>query len=364
MTISRKELLESLKRAMPAIETGTPTLQGADSFVFHDGKIFSYNDSIAVYIPLAITGLVDEGIEGAVHADEFFKVISKFSADEINFAVTGNNTWMLKCGKAKVEVTLMDFDFTTRLQGVTPDENAWVKISDEFVNGIGACKMAVNKTPLAGIYIKGKTIVSTDGYQINKFEMKDTDLPTLWISDNSANELLKLSGLVEMQLQGTWAHFKSSDGTVFSIKTLQAEKFPFDRIVALLDTSKPKEDDFHASFPMELFGAIDRADSFAIDISEHSAVRLVLSNQNIEVSAERTSGKYSEKVAWGEGVEFKETIEPMTVYVDATMMSFMAKRSLEFYLQKFTAKNGKTIPRLLFVSDSSCHLMTTFTMGD
>lgn len=364
MTISRKELLESLKRAMPAIETGTPTLQGADAFVFHDGKIFSYNDSIAVYIPLAITGLVDEGIEGAVHADEFFKVISKFSADEINFAVTGNNTWMLKCGKAKVEVTLMDFDFTTRLQGVTPDENSWVKISDEFVSGIGACKMAVNKTPLAGIYIKDKTIVSTDGYQINKFEMKDTDLPTLWISDNSANELLKLSGLVEMQLQGTWAHFKSSDGTVFSIKTLQAEKFPFDRIVALLDTSKPKEDDFHAMFPMELFGAIDRANSFAIDISEHSAVRLVLSNQNIEVSAERTSGKYSEKVAWGEGVEFKETIEPMTVYVDATMMSFMAKRSLEFYLQKFTAKNGKVIPRLLFVSDSSCHLMTTFTMGD
>lgn len=364
MTISRKELLDSLKRAMPAIETGTPTLQGADAFVFHDGKIFSYNDSIAVYIPLAITGLVDEGIEGSVHADEFFKVISKFSADEINFAVTGNNTWMLKCGKAKVEVTLMDFDFTTRLQGVTPDENSWVKISDEFVSGIGACKMAVNKTPLAGIYISGKNIVSTDGYQINKFEMKDTDLPTLWISDNSANELLKLSGLVEMQLQGTWAHFKSSDGTVFSIKTLQAEKFPFDRVVSLLDTSKPKEDDFHAMFPMELFGAIDRANSFAIDISEHSAVRLVLSNQNIEVSSERTSGKYSEKVAWGEGVEFKETIEPMTVYVDATMMSFMAKRSLEFYLQRFTAKSGKVIPRLLFVSDSSCHLMTTFTMGD
>ena len=362
MTISRKELLDSLKRAMPAIETGTPTLQGADAFVFHDGKIFSYNDSIAVYIPLAITGLVDEGIEGSVHADEFFKVISKFSADEINFAVTGNNTWMLKCGKAKVEVTLMDFDFTTRLQGVTPDENSWVKISDEFVNGIGACKMAVNKTPLAGIYISGKNVVSTDGYQINKFEMKDTDLPTLWISDNSANELLKLSGLVEMQLQGTWAHFKSSDGTVFSIKTLQAEKFPFDRVVSLLDTSKPKEDDFHAMFPMELFGAIDRANSFAIDLSEHSVVRLVISSQHIEVSSERASGKYLEKVSWGQ--ELKEAVEPMTVYVDATMMSFMSKRSLEFYLKKMKSNSGKIIPRLLFVSDSSCHLMTTFITMD
>lgn len=364
MTISKKALLESLKMAMPAIETGTPTLQGADAFVFHDGKIFSYNDSIAVYVPLATAGLVDEVIEGAVHADEFFKVISKFSGDEINFAVTGNNTWILKCGKAKAEMTLMDFDFTTRLQGVTPDENAWIKISDEFVNGLGACKMAVNKTPLAGIYIKDKTIVSTDGYQINKFEMKDTSLPTVWISDNSANELLKIKGLTDMQLQGTWAHFKSFDGTVFSIKTLQAEKFPFERIVALLDTSKPKENDFHALFPLELFEAIDRANSFAIDISGHSAIRLVISSHNIEVSAERTSGKYSEKVAWAEGQDLKSEIEPMTVYVDATMMSFMAKRSLEFYLQKFTAKNGKMIPRLLFVSDSSCHLMTTFTMDE
>lgn len=363
MTISRKELLESLKRAMPAIETGTPTLQGADAFVFHDGKIFSYNDSIAVFVPLAITGLVDENVEGAVHADEFFKVISKFSGDEINFAVTENNTWILKCGKAKAEMTLMDFDFTARLQGVTPNEDLWVKISDEFVNGLGICKMAVNKTPLAGIYIKDKTIVSTDGYQINKFEMKETELPTFWISDNSVTELLKLKGLVEMQLQGTWAHFKSSDGAVFSIKTLQAEKFPFDKIVKLLDTSKPKDDDFHASFPMELFEVIDRANSFAIDISEHSAVRLVISSQGIEVSAERSSGKYSEKVAWTEG-ELKTEIEPMTVYVDATMMSFMGKRSLEFYLQKFTSRSGKAIPRLLFVSDSSIHLMTTFTVDE
>lgn len=362
MTISRKALIESLKMAMPAIETGKPTLQGADAFVFHDGKIFSYNDSIAVYAPLDTTGLVDEDVEGAVHADEFFKVISKFSGDEINFAVTGNNTWVLKCGKAKAEMTLMDFDFTSRLQGVTPDEKAWIKLPDDFVSGIGACKMATNKTPLAGIYIRGDIIASTDGYQINKFQMKKADLPTVWISDSSANELLKINGLSDIQLQGTWAHFRSSDGTVFSIKTLQVDKFPYEKLVSLLDAGKPEDGDFHSTFPLELFEAIDRANSFAIDLSEHSAVRLVISSQHIEVSSERASGKYLEEVSWGQ--ELKEAVEPMTVYVDATMMSFMSKRSLEFYLKKMKSKSGKIIPRLLFVSDSSCHLMTTFTMDE
>ena len=60
MTISRKVLLESLKKAMPGIENGNQTLQGTDAFIFHDGKIFTYNDSIAVSIPLEIEGLIDE----------------------------------------------------------------------------------------------------------------------------------------------------------------------------------------------------------------------------------------------------------------------------------------------------------------
>jgi hypothetical protein len=39
MTISRKVLLDSLKKAMPGIESGNAVLQGADAFVFHGGKM-------------------------------------------------------------------------------------------------------------------------------------------------------------------------------------------------------------------------------------------------------------------------------------------------------------------------------------
>lgn len=360
MTIQKKDLLNSLKMAMPGIESGTATLQGADSFVFHDGRIFSYNDSISVSIPLSSAGLVEDNIEGAVKADEFYKVISKFAGEEINFAVNENKSWVLKCGKAKVEMTLIDFDYETRLKGIQPSDD-WVEINEDFISGLGICRMSVNKTPLSGIYVNGKNIVSTDGFQINKYQMKENELPCFWLSDNSVSDLLKVSGLKFVQLQGNWVHFKSEDGVIFSAKVLNVANFPYDKAVRILDTSNPKEDDLHAYFPKELFSAIDRATSFSIDISEHSAIRLNLSKEHIEVSSERTSGKYTEKVAWDTEVG---DFEPITVYVDSTMMAYSGDRSLEFYLIKGAIKNGKTIPRLLFTTEQSVHLMSTFDNAD
>ena len=361
MTIQKKTLLESLKNALPGVESGNVVIQGADTFAFHDGKIFSYNDAISVTVPIDSEGLVTESIEGVVHADEFFKVISKFPGDEISLEVSDDGkSWNLKCGKAKAQMTLIDFDFNVRLKGVTPDENSWIEVTEELFAGIGGCKMSVNKTPLSGVYVSGKYIVSSDGYQINRFEMKENDLPTFWISDSSVMELMKIKGFNALQIQDSWVHFKTEDGTVFSIKTLNKDKFPFEKINQILETSNFSDDDLHANFPAELFNAIDRAGSFSIEISGHTSVRLTLSSEGIEVSSERTTGKYSELIPWDEGISVN--INPVTVYVDATMMQFMAQRSLEFYLIKGQMRNGKALPRLLFVSLDSKHLMSTFDL--
>lgn len=357
MIVQKKQLVESLKACMPGIETGSAVLQGADTFVFHSGKIFTYNDVISVTVPITSEDLLSEGVEGCVKAEEFFKVVSKFPSDEIKFTVTEKGTWLLKCGKAKAEMTLLNFDFETRLKNIAPQEDGWTDLTDDFAFGIGVCKMAVNKTQLAGVYVCGKDICSTDGNQINICEMKETELPTFWISDNSADELLKLKKVVAMQLQGNWAHFKAEDGTMFSIKTLQAEAFPYDKLKNIVSTSDTSKSLLHHKFPKDLFNAIDRAVSFSIDISGHSAVRLVISKDKIEVSAERNAGKYSEKVAWEEAIE--QDFEPFTVYVDAGMMQFVAQRTVEFYLLKGPVRNGKQLPRLLFVTDSSAHLLST-----
>ena len=71
--------------------------------------------------------------------------------------------------------------------------------------------------------------------------------------------------------------------------------------------------------------------------------------------------KCSYEIAWEDEVgDFEE----MTVYVDATMMQYAGTRTLEFYIQKGPVRNGKTIPRLLFVTSQSIHLMSTLDNGD
>lgn len=357
MTLERKVLLENLKLAMPGIESGNVVLQGSDSFVFHDGKLFTYNDLVAVLVPMDSIGLVDDDIEGAVHAKEFYNVVSKFTNDEITLSVKDEKSWELKCGRAKASLTLLDFDFKTRLDGVTPDEKAWVDLDDDFMEGLAICKMGNNKSNFAGIYVNGNDILSTDAYQINLFNSKSL-LPKFWISDSSVNELLKIKKFKKVQTNKTWVHFKTEEGVVFSLKTLNDVNYPYTKIRNLVNNSNPSEDDFHATFPTALFKSVDIADSFAMDMFDQNVVRLVLSNDGIEVSSEKNAGSYVENIPWDKPLE--KEIEPTKIYVNASMMSAMGTKSLEFYLIHIPAKNGKVMPRILFVTPSSKHIMATF----
>ena len=355
MVVQKKQLLEVLKSCIPGIESGNSTLEGADSFIFHNGNIHSYNDTVSVTVPIEQSGLVEEEIEGAVKAEEFFNVISKMPSDEITFEVN-ENSWSIKSGKAKAEMSLMNFDFESRMNGIEPNDD-WNEVTDEFINGLMACKMSGNKTSMSGIYINGGDVISTDGWQMNRYQMSDCNLPAFWITDKSVNELLKLNKIVEMQLNGTWVHFKTENGTIFSVKTLQIDNFPYDKINALIERSEPSENDFHNVLPAELFNAIDRAVSFGMEVDEHKVVRLVISKDGIEVSSEKISGKYSEKVAWSE--EITGDIEEVQIYVDSTMMGFVSTNGGEFYLLKKSDKIN-----LMFKTEKSISILSTFKMKD
>ena len=359
MVVQRKTLMESLKLAMPGIETGNTTLPGADAFIFHNGKIYSYNDLVSVAVPLEQAGLIEESIEGAVHADEFYKVVSKFSSEEIEFS-TGDKAWVLKNGKSKAELTLMDFDYSSRLEGVEPAES-WDELPADFADGLGVCLMGNNKTPMAGIYVSGDFMLSTDGWQVNRYQFpQGTNLPVFWLSDRVVSELLKLGKLDAVQLNGNWVHFRLANEAVLSVKGLATGKFPLEDVEKVMEIADGKEGFLHGKFPLEMFSAIDRAVPFSIDTAEKPAVKLTLSQDGINVESARSTGSYTENVPWNEAMpEFEE----VSVYVDPLMMAFIAKRSTEFYLVEQTLKSGKKTKRLLFVTSSSTHLVSTISVA-
>jgi hypothetical protein len=356
MNVKRTELLKVLKQCLPGIENGNSVLEGVDLFIFSKGCVYSYNDTISVSVPVKSEGLLEEGIEGAVRAEEFYGIINKFSGDLIEFIVQ-DDKWILKSGKAKVELSLMAGNFSKRVETIAPDKDKWQEIPPEFTQGLGICKMAANKSGVSGLHITSKDIMSTDGFQINSYKYEGAEFANFWISDASANELLKVGVLAYIQLKDTWAHFRTSDNVVFSVKTLQAEKWPYEKILTILDTHKKTKTSITATFPKELFDAIDRAANFCLDISDRKAVRLLISPKRILVSAERIAGKFEEKVEWKDAPPDFTAFE---LYVDTGMILFAARRSMSFYVHEIEGN----APRMIFTTDNSIHLMTTLLIDD
>ena len=355
MTIQKKDLLKKLGLCMSGIEKGNPILQGADSFIFYKDRIFTYNDMISVSVPIENTEMLAENLEGAVRAEEFFKIINKMPNEEIIFEVSDNKTWVLKSGRAKAELALVEFDYERRLNKIQISEN-WIELEDDFITGLNVCKMGKNTTPLSGTFIKDKFIISTDGYQINRFEMKDVELPEFWVSDKSMGELLKFTKLNKVQVQNNWVHFKSENDTVFSLKTLITTKYPYDACCKLLD-NVDLSTLIKGKFPNEIKDVIERASVFDVTLENHSAIKFTIDSEGIEVSSENAVGNYSEKVLWEDG---EKDFKTMVIYVNPNVINASSQKTLEFYLQEMENRP----PRLYFVTDSSIHLMSTLSHKD
>lgn len=352
MTIQKMEFLKKLGLCMSGIEKGNPILQGADSFIFHNNRIFAYNDVISVSVPIEDTDMLSNGLEGAVSAEEFYKIISKMPNEEIRFEA-GDKSWTLRSGKAKAELALIEFDYERRLNEIHISDD-WIELSDDFFTGLSVCRMARNATPLSGIFVKGDSIMSTDGYRINRFTV-NCKLPEFWISDKSLAELLKFDKLNKIQSEGSsnWVHFKSENDVVFSLKTLVTAKYPFDKCIELLD-DVDLNSLIRGKFPSGIKGAIERASVFNMNLEQHSAVKMVIGGEGVEVVSENATGNYSEMVAWDDG---KKDYEEMAIYVDTEMIVSSSDKTLEFYLQVLDNRP----PRLYFKTDSSLHLMSTLT---
>lgn len=359
MVIKRADLLSVLKQCLPGVEGGNVTLEGADTFIFSGGSIYTYNDIMSVRVPITETGLIEEPLEGAVKASEFFNVINKLSGEEIK-ASNVDGKWLLKCGKAKIELNLINFDYKTRLSNVDIEQAKWTELPKDFQTCIGLCKMAGNRSSLSGVLCQDNFVLSTDGWQINKAVMEGTELPLFWVSDTAVTEILKLTGLKEMSItgEGSWAHFKTETGCIFSVKTLQAGKWPVSKLLGLLEEHQKTENDISGIFPKELFAAIDRASSFSMELDDYETVNLLLEEKGITVSAQRTAGKYSELVPWGENATPLNITEFKTS-VSSTMMAHVGKRSLSFYIHTIQ-KGENAVSRIIFISDNSQHLLSTF----
>lgn len=353
MNVKRKDLQIALQRCLPGVETGNALLSGADSFIFKDGMIHSYNDNISVSVPFVVPE-EEIQLEGAVKAKEFYAIVSKLPSDDIKIAIN-DGVWNMKSGAANVELNMLESGILEHIQGISTTID-WKPLPVRFLEALQQCKIGCNRSAMSGIYASGNFMVSTDEMTINQYAM-DKEVDPFWIADPAAGELMKLAKLAEYALSTSWAQFKTAEGTMFSCKRLQHDKFPFDKIQTLIANHAQQDGDVSTALPDKLLGAVERAAGLSMDIDSFDAVKLTVSKTNIEVHSQRSTGKYTEKVTWDKPIE--QEFEPVVLYVAYSMIGYGLKRSKNIYIKQ-TQKGESIIKRVVFKGEHFVNLVSTF----
>lgn len=356
MVINKKDLLYYLDLAMLGVEKTSHSLIGGDCFIFDNGKIYSYNNSIAVTIPIQNENLLQENLNGCVSSNEFYTIINKFPGEEIKFT-KGKNCWILKCGKAVARITLMEFSYENRLRVITTNDKLWQDFNEEFLEAVKLCNFE-NKTKFTGLYAEKNKVVSTDGNQMHLFNLKNSIFPKVLFPNKTIEEVLKIKKIKQIQFSDNWVHFKNEEGVILSLKVLDLTNYISSNSIESLEKSNNLENAvIHNFFPKELLNAVDRAFGFSETINEHPTIKLVISKENVVVITQRNSGSYKEIVSWE--TEIKEDFEKIELFLDVNILLNILNKTMEFYLIKNNLKNDKQVYRLVFCTSSSEHFFNS-----
>ena len=131
MKIKKSELLKSLTKVLPGIETGNVSIEGADSIVFHKGHIYSYNSAISVDVDCG-----DLNIEAIVKGQEFYNCIGKLPNEDIDINVT-EKALEITDEKIKVQIKLLKQDDAFEKFKTLEPTDDWTDIDgDDFAKAL------------------------------------------------------------------------------------------------------------------------------------------------------------------------------------------------------------------------------------
>ena len=356
MNIERKEFLQALKRALPGVEAGNVILEGADTFIFADGYIHSYNDNISVSVPFPIVNKKGETVSGALKAKDFYDLINRLSGTTLNL-FPKESAWVVKAGNSTAELTLLDTSIISHVQNLLPGKIKWNSLPERFMDGLAICKFSANKSVLSGVFAQDDLLLSTDNIRVNSYKMDAEVAESFWISDSAVSELVKLNNPKKYFISKAWIHFLTADKDIFSCKRLAQDKYPVAKLQKLLTSHQKEKDDISNDLPESLMDAVNRAAALSQNIESFDTIKLTFTKEHIEVFSQRPSGKFTENVAWTKA--FKKDFKPIAIFADYAMIENGIKHSKSFYLKRTIAKEKETT-RIIFVHGNGIQLIATF----
>ncbi len=315
---------EYLQNTLSSVMAGTATKEVIEQtmhFIFSEGKVFTYNDEIAINCHLALD------VKGAVPAKEFITLISKMKSEELDITMSTGEI-KIKGGKAKaglrleseILIPIDDMDIPTK----------WRKMPADFEKAVRMCLPSVSKDQtkpvLTCISIDDVDMISSDNQRLTAYTM-DSGLfkePVLIPAD--AAKALLTNKPIKCGLSKGWLHFKNKDDLVFSCRYLD-EVFPD---VSRLIT----EEGITITFPKNLPEILDKANT----VMEGVLVKITLKDNTITINStgavgwfeESAKTKYTEKA-----ISFEIGSDHLAQMIKGDVDVLLTKNTLEFSTEDF-----------------------------
>lgn len=324
MNINREQLMKTLALVRPGLAT-KENIEQSTSFVFMDGRVFTYNDEIAVSHP------VDFGMDGAVSATEFFNLLSKTKESELTAEVTESGL-VIKGKKYKASIRLQA-EITLPIDQISPPDK-WNELPEDFADAVKFCLFSLGrdmtKPVLTCIHADADVVESCDGFRLTRrfFEKSAFDKPIL-IPGNAAKDLTSYKP-THYSVVGGWLHFKTAEDTMFSCRTFDQLEFPnLDKFIS--------DEGGKLKFPSDMKETLDRAGIFS-NSSNRDHVKIALKEGEMVVRGEGETGWFEEvcRVRYkGEPCHFFLAPQFLQTVLDINDEALVSTGSLQFESDAF-----------------------------
>lgn len=284
MIIQKKELQKALELVKPGLAS-KEMIEQSTSFAFVEEFVMTFNDEVCMSHPIK-----DMAIEGAIQAEELYKLLPRLKQDEIDITQTEGEI-QIKCGRTKVGLTLQD-EIKLPLDSIGK-KGKWKPLHENFIEyvkmAMGSCGTDMSKPILTCVHVhKDGIIEGSDGMKIMRCELdKANPIDTFLLPARNAAHLIGLNPTHVATGKG-WVHFKTKSGTVASLRIFEDEY--------------PNTDDFMKmegtlfTLPKSFIDILDRASIFSKrDHILDEAISVNIADKRIQVKAESDSGWVKEK---------------------------------------------------------------------
>lgn len=328
--IEKAKIIESLKKVMPGVETGSTVIDGADQLLFTGASVSSYNGEIAVSAPCD-TQNVSFSVKGA----DFYNLVSRMSDVMLSLEIVDGKV-KIKAGRTKASMTLMD---SSKVMELIKDLNLgslnYKPISEEFIDAVRICSLAGNVESIKGVAVSdyGDTsaVFETDTNRvcINKLPEK---MDSFWVDDATFNNALKVGTPNQYCVSETWLHLKYEDGTVFSAKRKDHSAYPFETLAMFPEAFKKAKVIVKGRLPNNIAEAVSRVAILASGVENKNArlVRLTFSKTELDLYAEKVGGEASETIPWES--ELEEDPQGVEVWVNTSFLLEASNKVMDFTL--------------------------------